>query len=352
MLRADVRATRAWGAASVAVCAGLVTAACGTSRSASVQVPAPSPPASSSPSPAPSPADQPLAPLTGLPTQPSIAARPAVALVLAGAQPRGLSDADIIYEEITSTLRYVAVFQSRQASAVGPITGTLPGDGQELSVLRPLIGYDGGTASFIHVLDHTNVVDLGSGTHGWLYQHGPNGPTTSPQDLWKAARSSAPPPLLAYRGPQTGSQALATTGQSRPSSLTIQLPGHGTQKWIFDSHGDQWQQVSGGTPIAVANLIVQIVSYKDVFLSRRYGLTEPSARVIGKGSAEAFSGIADSAARGPGGLAASGKWSKPGLRYVTDYVDAQGFPMHFQPGTTLVILAPGGTRIHTAGATP
>ena len=348
-----MRATRAWGTYGIALCAGLITVACGGSPSApsaSVQVPTLSHAASASPSPAPSPS-QLRAPLTGMPIRPSIAARPAVALVVAGHHPQGLSNADIIYEEMTSALRYVAVFQSTPASVVGPITGTLPADGQELSVLRPLIGYAGGTASFIQVLDHTDVVDLGSGTHHSLYQEGPNGPTTSTQDLWSAGRSSAPPPLLAYRGPQ-GSQALATTEQSRPSSVTIQLPGYGTQKWIFDSHADRWRQVGNGAPITVANLIVQMVSYKNVFLSRRLGITEPSARVFGKGSMEAFSGIADSSASGPGALAAKGEWSKPGLRFVTTYVDAQGFPMHFQPGPTLVILAPDGTRIQTAGATP
>jgi Protein of unknown function (DUF3048) N-terminal domain/Protein of unknown function (DUF3048) C-terminal domain len=348
MLRADVRAERALGTAIVAVCAGLVTVACGASPSASLQLP-PSPSPTSAPaSPAPSSAGQPLAPLTGLPTQPSIAARPAVVLPVAGSQPEGLSDADIIYEEVASPLRYVAVFQSRQASVVGPITGTLPADGQELSVLRPLIGYDGGTASFIQVLDHTAVVDLGSGTHGSLYQEGADGPTTSTQALWDAAQSTAPPALLTYRGAQTGSKALATTGQSRPASVTIHLPGYTPQKWSFDSHADQWRQVSGGPPIAVANLIIQMVGYKSVFLSRRDGITEPSAEVIGRGSAEAFSGTADSSAQGRGGLAASGEWSKPGLRYVTNYVDAEGFPMHFQPGPTLVILAPDGTRIQTA----
>lgn len=336
-----------WQAAVVAAFAGLLAAAC-SGPATSLHFAAPP----SSAAAAPSTAAPPLAPLTGLPTQPSIAARPAVALAIAGSQPEGLSDADIIYEEVASPLRYVAIFQSRQAKMVGPITGTEPADGQEVAVLRPLIGYDGGTASFIQVLDHTGVVDLGAGTHGSLYQYSADGPSTSTQALWAAAQSAAPPALLAYRGSQTGSQALATTGESRPSSVTVQLPGYGTQKWIFDARADLWRQVSGGPPIAVANLIIQTVSYKDVFLSRREGLTEPSAKVIGRGSVEAFSGIADSSARGPGGLAAQGEWSKPGLREVTNYVDGEGLPMHFQPGPTWVILAPDGTRVQMAGATP
>jgi hypothetical protein len=273
-----------------------------------------------------------------------------VALPVTGQRPEGLSHADVIYEEVTSPLRYIAVFQSRQAKAVGPLTGTRPADGQELSVLRPLMGYDGGTASFIKVLDNTRVVDLGSGVDGSLYQDGADGPTTSTQALRHAAHSAAPPELFAYRGPATGSQALATTGEWRPTSVTVKLPGHGTQKWIFDTRADLWRQVAGGPPIQVANLIIQTVGYKEVFLSRRFGLTVPSARVIGRGSIEAFSGIGNSVARGSGGLAARGEWSKPGLRDVTDYVDAKGFTMDFQPGPTWVILAPDGTRVRTVGA--
>lgn len=269
--------------------------------------------------------------------------------MVAGADPAGLSDADVVYEEVTSPLRYMAVFQSKQADSVGPITSTRPADGEELAVLKSLTGYDGGTAPFIKVLDHTGIIDLGYATHSSLYQDGAAGLTTSTSGFWGAANSAAPPGLFAYRGATTGAGALASTGESRASSVTIQLPGYGTQQWQFDQRTDLWQQVSGGPPVSVANLIVQMVAYKEVFLSQKYGLTVASARVIGRGTFEAFSGIGDSTAHGPGGLAASGGWSKPGLQDVTDYDDANGFPMDFQPGPTWVVLAPAGTRIQTSG---
>ncbi len=79
-------------------------------------------------------------------------------------------------------------------------------------------------------------------------------------------------------------------------------------------------------------------------------MTSPSARVFGKGTAEVFSGIGDTAARGPGGLAAKGRWAKPGLLEVTTYVDSKDFPMELQPGTTWIILAPRGTRVEAAEA--
>lgn len=258
----------------------------------------------------------------------------------------------MIFEEITKPVRYIAIFQSRQAAAAGPITGTRPADGQVLAVLRPVIGYDGGTKSFIKVLNHTKVADLGYPAHRFPYQRGAHGLTASTKKLREERRGPVPPELFSYRGPASSSNDLATAGEWRPSSVTVAIPGHGQQQWTFDTRTDSWARVSGGPPIHVANLIIQMVRYKTIFLSRKLGRTEPSARVFGKGSAEVFSGIAGTTAHGPGGLAAKGTWSKSGLLEVTTYVDSKDFPMELQPGTTWIILAPPGTRISTRQARP
>lgn len=341
------------GLASVltAVAAGLLAAACSSPvSSAQVDINASAPAVSPTASPTATTAPGTPAPLTGLPVSAADASRRAVALVIAGRHPRELSDADVIFEEITAPRRYIAVFQSKQAKAAGPITSTSPADGQVLSVLRPAIGYDGGTASFIQVLDHTKVTDLGYPAHMSPYRSGPHGLTASTKKLRDARHGPAPPELFSYRGADSGSSALATAGQWRTSSVTVTIPGFGRQRWTFDGRTDRWAQVSGGPPIQVANLIIQTVRYKKVFLSRKLGLTSPSARVFGKGTAEVFSGIGDTAARGPGGLAAKGRWAKPGLLEVTTYVDSKDFPMELQPGTTWIILAPHGTRVEAAEA--
>src|SRR5215472_8776660 len=78
-------------------------------------------------------APRPLAPLTGLPAASAAAAgKPAVALDLAGPDPSGLSSADLVLQEFSSPVRYIAVYQSRQATA-GPVTGTQPTDKAALS---------------------------------------------------------------------------------------------------------------------------------------------------------------------------------------------------------------------------
>jgi hypothetical protein len=47
--------------------------------------------------------------------------------------------------------------------------------------------------------------------------------------------------------------------------------------------------------------------------------------------------------------AAAGSWAKPGLTAVTNYFDAGGLPMTFEPGPTWIVLAPAATRTSQAG---
>ena len=168
---AGVAAT-ACGAAQPGPAAALPTATASAGRTAT-------PAASAAPSAASY--SGPVAPLTGLPAASAAAAgSPAVALAVAGAGPRGLSQADVVFEEISHPVRYIAVFQSRLPPAVGPITSTLPTDGMTLSVLHPLTGYSGGTPSFIQVLDSTKIIDAGYPAHAPLYHSGPAGLTAAP----------------------------------------------------------------------------------------------------------------------------------------------------------------------------
>jgi hypothetical protein len=285
-----------------------------------------------------------VAPLTGLSVTAAIAQRPAVAVAVSGSDPVGLGFADLVLQEMAGPVRYLAVFQSAEASAVGPVTSTRPTDGQALSVLHPLTSYDGGTTAFISVLDATKIVDYGYARHASLYSGGSGGPTVSTAALAAAGRSDSPPPeLFYYRQPGA---SLASARETHPASVRVEIPGQPAEQWNFDARTDRWVETSGGPRVSVANLVVQVVSFKTVYLSRKYGETAQSARVIGKGPATVFSGTAPG---GSGATAAAGSWAKPGLTAVTNYFDAAGAPMTFEPGPTWIVLAPAGTRTSQAG---
>jgi hypothetical protein len=285
-----------------------------------------------------------VAPLTGLTVSAATAQRPAVAVAVSGSDPIGLGSADFILEEMTSPVRYLAVFQSAQASRVGPVAATRPVDGQALSVLHPVTGYDGGTSSFISVLDGSKVVDASYARHASAYASGSAGLTVSTSALASAGGSDGPPPeLLPYR---TAGTPLASTGESHPTSLRISIPGQAAQQWKFDAQTGRWTETGGGPQVSVANVIVQIVPFKTVYLSRKEGETTQTARVVGDGQATVFSGTTPG---GTGGTSAAGSWHKPGLAAVTNYFDAAHLPMSFGPGPTWIILAPGGTTISQSG---
>lgn len=338
------------------VSAGLVTAACGSAGMKLVlrdSAPPTSPPAS----PGPVPSSPPLAPLTGLTVSSADAARPAVALAVSGRHPRGLSGADVVYEELGAPARYVAVFQSRQASGVGPISGIRPTDGQLLSVLRPLTGYRGGTPYFIKVLDHSSIIDLGYPTHASLYSTRGSSLSVATARFERAAHAPTPPQLFPYRGEDSDSQNLASTGQWRAASVTVTFPRRGSQrsasqKWVYEQGPNRWSRVSGGPRARAANLVIQTVHYKTVFLSRKLNQTALAAKVLSSGPVTVLSGTNGAQQAAAGGLAASGQWRKPGMAAVTQYLDGGGFPMVLQPGPTWVILAPYGTRTETVKAQP
>jgi len=346
------RAARQFGAAvAVFAAAGLSLAAC--SKPIDPVGAASGSPTSPSPS-ASSPASavnttRPLAPLTGLPAASGAdAGRPAVAVDLAGPDPSGLASADLVFQDISSPVRYIAVFQSKQATAA-PVAGTQPTDKSVLSVLHPLLGYNGAAAPYFITGLHKSkyVKDAGYTEHPSPYTQGTQGLTVSTQAIMSAVTGdTAPPPLFRYRGASTGAHTLATTGVSRPTSARVTIPGYGTEGWTFSQQHNAWELTSGGPSVRVANVVVQTVPYKSVGINAHLGLTARVAQPLGSGHAEALSG---GAAGGSGGTAASGTWSKRYLSQVANYFDSSGSPMAFQPGVTWIILAPQGTTVSTSG---
>ena len=92
-----------------------------------------------------------------------------------------------------------------------------------LSVLHPLDAYDGGTTSFIRVLDKSPVVDLGYAGHPSLYRAGAGGLTVSTSQVRQAARGTAPPQMFTYLGTGVGEEeSFASTGTWR----TLQPEDH------------------------------------------------------------------------------------------------------------------------------
>jgi hypothetical protein len=283
------------------------------------------------PTPSSTPAGTP-APLTGVPVDDTVARRPALAVTVGSEPaPKGLDRADVVIEEITTPVRYVALYQSRDATLVGPITQTRPVDAQLLPVLRPVVAYSGGPSGFVQQLQKAGVTDVGYLTHPSSYQASASGLYAATATLYgQADGAPAPPPLLTFA---TSGQSFATSGAVPAREVVVTMPDAPTQRWTYVPAARAWQR--DGMGIRVSNLILQEVPYKQVELRHGKGVFVPSARVLGSGRSTVLSGPA----------AASGQWLRPGPKQVTNYLDAADVPLRLAPGPTWVLLVPPGSKV-------
>jgi hypothetical protein len=273
------------------------------------------------------------APLTGAPADAKVVGRSAVAIPVTGSAPVGLDKADLVIEEISSPVRYVGVFHSQDSARVGPVAQTRPSDIMGLTLLRPVYGFRDGPNGMVDQVKRSALLPLNSAVRGDAFTAEGSSIFASTATLRTAA--SAPPAkqLLVYGDDVTG----PVPGGKQAKQVTVAMPRGGTQTWTYDAAKKLWSRSGGGPAAVTRNLIVQIVPYKAVTLSHRFGGSDVSARLFGTGVSYVMSGP----------QAIGGQWRKPGLPQQTNFLDAKLVPVRLAPGQSWVILAPSGTKVTT-----
>jgi hypothetical protein len=279
-------------------------------------------------------ASGPLAPLTGLPTSAAVAGRPAVAVRLPLDGGTGLNDADLVYQEYerATLLKVLAIFQSKDADEIGPVGGVRPADPALLPSLRPVYANIGGASGTEGLLEKAEITQVTSSAAASAYRSGAAGLMTSTAGVLAAAPRGAKPPPAVLPLAATG-EAFTTSHAGKARTITITPPGGPAETWTYSAAGRSWLRT--GTPgVAVANLILQTVQYKEVLL-RDPDRFAQSARVLGRGVCTAVSGA----------TATPCSWYKRSATAVTGYVDAAGVPLRFAAGPTWVVLLPPGSKL-------
>lgn len=305
-----------------------------------LNVPIPSAPASTFPT------DPPalfgLAPLTSLPASSTkIAGRLAVSVAItlrSGApSPVGLSAADYVYEEVAGphNHRLVAIFQSHDATRVGPVGPPGPMDKRILPVLRPIVADTGEPARFTKrllttksVTDRSYPVATSAYTKSgsWLY--------TSTTALYDKAPAGLPPGNL--QPFVTSGLRMTTVTDKATRSISVSTPGETKVTWTDDTTKNTWVRES--PDISVTNLIIMIMPYETVPVANKKGsATVRSATVIGHGTCLVAAG----------GFSSPCTWSQRPVDGVVNIVDGNGYPVRLTPGNTWVMFAPTGSKIET-----
>ena len=292
---------------------------------------------SGSPSTSPSPTAQPVGfmALTGQGVMDAaLLRRTAVAVVVSltpGHPVSGVSTADLVYVEFDRTkhARLVAVYQSADATDVGPVAATSPVDPHLLTLFgSPAYAFAGGPTGFVSQAKVPAVSPRdAAGSSRALFHAGAGGLVVSTSALRATLRSGAPP----MAGVLTFASAVAAAPNGATlSHVVVRVPGQDPMTFTWTSGA--WTGPAGSR---LANLVVQYVPYKN--LTPHKSGTVHSAIVVGHGAAKVIAG--------QHGVTATWSRQYPGI--VTVYASGPR-PVGLLPGRTWVLLVPSGTTVTTS----
>jgi len=300
-----------------------------------------------------------VAPFTGLALfNPAVATRPAV-MIKIGDDPKarpqaGLDKADVVYEERVegNTVRFLAVFQSQDASSVGPIRSVRPTDAGVVGAIGGVFVYSGGIPQFdarARGLGATVISEEAQPTAFHLRSdrqrpYKTYGNTAELRAL--ASNASKPPALFTFLGKGEPFVAPAAT----PAAGVTVAFGPGTvTRWDWDAASTKWKRFINNAPHKADNG-GQLAFTNLVFVSVPYHPT-PFRDQAGAGVDEAVTAGTGDAVLLTGGQALKLRWSKPSDKAVAVFTDLTGRTVRLPAGQTWISLVPTGTAVDVSNPT-
>ncbi|MGE0877586.1 MAG: DUF3048 domain-containing protein [Acidimicrobiia bacterium] len=295
-----------------------------------------------------------LAALTNLPvTNPETVNRPMLVVKIDNhreARPQiGLNQADVVYEELVEGIsRFAAVFQSTDATPVGPVRSARTSDVDIIAGLnKPLFAWSGGNAGVVGAINRANLVDVGEsaarGAGGYFRdrsrrvgsEHTLFADTAALFSLAKPEQEPAKP-LFQFRaaGEQPPPTLSAPTGGVEVTFSSMRV------RYLWDANAKAWARFEsdGGSPtphvdganvqIAPQNVVVMFTNYR----RSSADANSPEAVTVGSGELWVFTD----------GKVIAGKWDRPDPKKPAVLLDESGQVVKLTPGRTWVELAPTG----------
>ena len=283
-------------------------------------------------------------PLTGLAVDDEASLnRPALAVKIDNhslARPQsGLNAADIVFEENVENLtRFAAVFQSTQASPVGPIRS---GRTQDIDLLGsfngPLFAWSGGNARVTAAIRASDLRQLSAQQQPGFFR---SDSRPAPHDLYSStdalfalapADAGPPPPQFEYRS------ATAAPAGDVVGGVDIAMDGVKV-RWTWDAASSMFLRTSDNKVHKDADFDAQVSTHNVVVLYLQYRASpadagSPEAQTIGSGQAFVLSA----------GRVIQGTWTRTDRLQPFTLTDATGHVIELTPGRTFVELARDGT---------
>lgn len=344
----------------VAISALLLAAtACGGGEKSSPNEPNPAPGASGKAAPPPA-----LCPLTGAPAASGVdVSRPALAVKLDNApeaRPQaGIEAADVVYEELAEggITRFMAIYQCKDASRLGPVRSARTVDPDLLVQYKPvLFAFSGANGPVMAKVKSTQgVVSLEHGSHGSAYQRvsgraAPHNLFTSTEKLRAFAKDVKGPPKTGFvfeasASPPSApspaaSGAPAGAGATGPgASVTFAFAGSADHKYTYDAASGSYLRFQGlnapfrseaAGQVKATNVVIMKVKVVQSSLKDAAGNFSPDISVVGSGEAVVLRG----------GVSVKGRWTRSSLGDQPKLADASGKPIPLAPGNTWVHLVP------------
>ncbi len=263
----------------------------------------------------------------------------------------GLTAADIVFEEPVEggITRYVAVYQCRGTSVVGPVRSARNIDIGILGELgHPLLVHVGGIQPVINniLASPINDFELGDYTTS-IVQHPPGRVApydtyTSTTAVWqmRPTATDVPQPVFTYTS--------AVPAGSPVSTVSIPFSSYSPVVWKYDKKTRTFLRfynttpdvLSNGVQNSASNVIVQFVHiYYGPWVENSEGALEVQANLATHASGKAI------VLRN--GVEISGQWSRASLTQPTSFTTTSGQPITLQPGTTWVELVPTTVSVTT-----
>jgi hypothetical protein len=294
-------------------------------------------------------APPPVYPLTGRRVDDAgRAARAAVAVKIdniVDARPQaGLRSADVVYEEFTEGVtRFIVVYHSQDAEAVGPVRSVRPADPTIVTPLGGVFGFSGGSPGAEALAREAPLTIVTENDTAVMYRRSgraaPHNLYTSTAGLYSRAPGEAGSPR-AFAPYLKDGENFFGPGIMPVANLTLVPAPYITAGYDWDAASGAWLRSTDGVAhgteegrIAPVTVIVQFTPY--VFFVDDYTVRYPE--VVGSGEAWVLAA----------GQMVKGTWSKPSAEAVTTFTNADGAPIALPPGQTWVHLVEPGSYVVT-----